>query len=255
MNLLSTLTRIADGALDLVFAPACVACRGAIETGDPVRIICSVCWTRSRPVPRPICPRCGDHRPAGSPEACPLCSTLIPGIRCVRSAYVMAPPVSRMVHALKYDGWRVAAPAMARRMVSVGFPRDVQDEAEIVVPVPISASRLRERGYNQAELLARAYAGYSGRRLVTDVVERTRATASQTALHPDERRANVSGAFSVPERHRPGLHRSHLLLVDDVWTTGATATACAEALLAAGARAVSVLTFARAPAGSGSASL
>ncbi|MBW3630663.1 MAG: ComF family protein, partial [Gemmatimonadetes bacterium] len=109
-----------------------------------------------------------------------------------------------------------------------------------------SGVRLRARGYNQAELLSSLVAELNGWVDGTKMLERTRATDSQTALHPTERRANVAGAFRVCVGRERELRREHVLLVDDVWTTGATALACAAALTSAGARAVSVLTFARA---------
>jgi ComF family protein len=180
---------------------------------------------------------------------CMVCDGLPPGVRAVRSAYLMLDPVSRMVHALKYRGWEAAGSPMGLRMAGVPLPADVEDEARLVVPVPVSKSRLRQRGYNQAELLAAAFAQATGRTCEARVLARIRATESQTALHPDERRANVAHAFTVPTGAGRELHREHVLLVDDVWTTGATAIACAETLLAAGARAVSVLTFARALSG------
>ncbi len=130
-------------------------------------------------------------------------------------------------------------------MAGVPFPRDVEEEARLVVPVPTSRVRVRERGFDQAALLARAFAAGTGRTADAGLLLRTRDTASQTALHPAERRANVAHAFAVPPGRNSDLRGEHLLLVDDVWTTGATAVACAQALLEAGARVVSVATFAR----------
>lgn len=241
--------RLRDGLLDLVFAPACVACGGAIPTARAERVICGLCWARAPTLPEPRCPRCGEPllTPTPDPTACAVCATLLPGMRAVRSAYLMAGTASKMVHALKYRGWEVAGAPMGARMASVALPRDVQEEARVVVPVPISGKRMRQRGYNQAERLALGYAAATSRTPDPDLLVRTRSTETQTALHPDERRANVAHAFAVRPGREPDLHREHVLLVDDVWTTGATATACAEALLEAGARAVSVLTFARAP--------
>jgi predicted amidophosphoribosyltransferase len=112
--------------------------------------------------------------------------------------------------------------------------------------VPAAPVRLRQRGYNQAALLGAEYAREKGWFCATGVLDRPRSTGSQTTLHPGERRANVAGAFRVHAPAAAELAAQHLLLVDDVWTTGATALACAGALLDAGARAVSVLTFARA---------
>ena len=116
----------------------------------------------------------------------------------------------------------------------------------MVVPVPLSAVRLRQRGYNQAGLLAEVVARCRGWSYRPDLLQRVKATESQTALHPAERLANVAGAFRAPPEGASVLRRQHILIVDDVWTTGATTLACAEGLLEAGARAVSVLTFARA---------
>jgi ComF family protein len=151
----------------------------------------------------------------------------------------------RLVHALEYRGWRAAAGPMAERMAAMPFPRETEEEAGLVIAVPTSATRRRERGYNQAELLAAALAARAGRRHASHLLLRTRATATQTALHPGERRANVARAFAVPAGGAAELRGEHVLLVDDVWTTGATVLSCAQALFEAGARVASVATFAR----------
>ncbi len=135
---------------------------------------------------------------------------------------------------------------MAERLARVSLPADTLAEANFVVPVPLSAARLRERGYNQAALLAAALAERTGRNVAPDVLRRVRATDRQTTLHPEERRANVAGAFTVRPEWRDRVEGEHILLVDDVWTTGATALACCDALVSAGARIATVLTFARA---------
>jgi ComF family protein len=241
------LRNLADGLLDLVFAPICVACGGPIPAGDPVRVICLLCWSRAVPLPAPRCDRCWN--PLLNPDdECRECAVLIPGVRCVRSAFLMETPLREIVHALKYRGWEAVAGPAAERMARVPLPPDVRSEADTVVPVPVSPVRLRERGYNQAALLAEAYARETGRSYAPHLLRRIRATETQTVLHPDERRANVAGAFNVPSGG-PDLHGRHILLIDDVWTTGATALACADTLLNAGARAVSVLTLARAVPG------
>jgi ComF family protein len=131
-------------------------------------------------------------------------------------------------------------------MASVAWPAEVEAETELVVSVPLARVRRRERGYNQAELLGADFASRKGWRFAPELLERTRSAGSQTTLHPSERRANVAGAFRVPESGCEMLAGRHIMVVDDVWTTGATALSCADTLLAAGARAVSVLTFARA---------
>ena len=245
---IATLARdLWTGALDLVFAPVCVACREPIDTADSARIVCRLCWLKCRPLPVTKCPRCWTPLPWDR-EPSPTCDTCRPwpaSVRAIRSAFAMGDVPRRLVHALKYRGWEAAAVPMAARMARMEFPADVEREAGIVVPVPTSTARRRERGYNQAELLARALAARTGRTLDPRLLARTRATATQTALHPGERRANVARAFSVPAGLGAELRGEHVIVVDDVWTTGATALACVDALLEAGARLASVATFAR----------
>lgn len=242
---------LARGLLDLVFAPVCLGCSGAIPTAAGERLVCAACWSRMRAIPLPRCERCWTPKPCAPPgvpvrESCPTCDLLRPGLRCVRSAFVLDGPARELVHALKYGGWSAVATPLGERMARLSFPPEVTEEVRWVVPVPASAVRLRERGYNQAQLLACALARARGWRDGEGILERARSVTSQTTLHPTERRANVAGAFGVSATRRRVLHREHVLLVDDVWTTGATALACADALFSGGARAVSVVTFARA---------
>lgn len=151
-----------------------------------------------------------------------------------------------MIHALKYGGWWSIAAPLGARMAKLEFPQETTEEVRLVAPVPLSAARLRQRGYNQALLLATAVARASNLHLAPDLLRRVRSSGSQTSLHPSERRANVAGMFSVLDSDAETIRGEHVLIVDDVWTTGATAIACGEALVSQGARAFSVLTLARA---------
>jgi ComF family protein len=132
-------------------------------------------------------------------------------------------------------------------MARLNWPRDVTTERVALVPVPLSATRLRERGYNQAESLARALAPHWCVPVWTDALVRTRATQSQVRLTPSERASNVSRAFAVPLHRRAELRGQHLVLVDDVVTTAATLNAAVQALVEGGARIISCVTFGRAP--------
>jgi ComF family protein len=187
-----------------------------------------------------------DNMIAGSTSSCIECRDWLPYLRFARAPYPMSGTSATMVHALKYGGWGDLAEEMGARMAELRFPRAAEAELGALVPVPLSGARLRERGFNQAELLARAVARRRGWPLLEGVLVRERHTRRQARLAPRERLANVSGAFRVPSEWRSSVEDGHLILVDDVLTTAATAQDCVRALCLAGARAVSVLTFARA---------
>jgi ComF family protein len=168
---------------------------------------------------------------------CRLCVNWPAGLGRVRSAVWLDGSARLAAHRLKYDGWSRAAGAMAEAM------RDLEPLSGRVslVPVPLGGRRLRERGYNQSERIAAALGSRLELPVRSDLLRRIRETRTQTALTPEARHANVSGAFQA-ERVR-GLE---LVLVDDVFTTGATLAAAATALTQAGASRVDAVTFARA---------
>jgi ComF family protein len=154
----------------------------------------------------------------------------------------------RIAHALKYEGWWRVADGAAARIARLQWPSDVVEERAFLVPVPLAASRQRQRGYNQSECLARALAPRWKVPVRVDLLVRSRSTETQTRLTPDERVRNVHGAFAVAPAAGPQLRGAHVMLVDDVVTTAATLNACAAVLHEAGARIISYVTFGRAPA-------
>ena len=135
---------------------------------------------------------------------------------------------------------------MTEQMARLNFPRDVAEERDLLVPVPLARSRARERGYNQSEVLARLLGVHWDIR-VLEAVARRRATVTQTRLTPGDRLRNVAGAFDAVVG-REELAGRHVVLVDDVVTTAATLNACAKALHDGGARIISYVTFGRARA-------
>ena len=213
----------------------CVLCRRSVGPADDDALVCGLCRSRWRPLSDPVCGRCGEPLEPGEP--CRLCPAWPLGLVRVRSAVRLDEGARDAVHRLKYEGWWRVTEAMAARMDGL----EPLTAGVFLIPVPLSPGRERVRGYNQSERLAAAVAGRLGLGVRTDVLRRTRATHTQTALTPDERRSNVAGAFAATRAR--GLRA---VLVDDVFTTGATLLAAAEALSAAGAEQVEAVTFGRA---------
>jgi ComF family protein len=246
----SALLNAFGATLDLLLPRVCAACERPVNAGDR-DLVCTLCWSRIPLLPNPVCRRCG-HPTSGRP--CRFCEVLPPFVRAARSVcWVPHEIASAIVHALKYHGWTGAARGMAERIARLGWPPDVIAERAAIVPVPLSPVRERERGFNQAALLADALAARWRIPVWRDVIARTRATGTQTRLTPGERSANVRDAFEVPDESllrgaRMRVRGRHIVLVDDVLTTGATLNACAATLFAAGARTISYATFGRARA-------
>ena len=249
------------GLTDLVLPPAC-ACCDELLSGSGEGLVCGRCLSRIVPLTYPLCIRCGHPRltpnvpvprDIGATVAAPLspcrwCKRLPPWVRSARSVCRMDQGTgSAFVHALKYEGWsRVAAP-MAKRMAQLQFPADVVTERTALVPVPLSKTRLRERGYNQAELLATELGLHWKLPVLSNVVGRIRNTVSQVRLTPSDRAANVAQAFRAASSAAGRLVGAHVVLVDDVVTTAATLNATALTLMDRGVRIVSYVTFGRAP--------
>ena len=237
-----------DALLEFVLPPVCALCRRGRDARE-TDLVCGACWSKAGELPRPRCDRCGHpFDPRRTPVACAWCALLPPYVRAARSCYaVPGGSAGAIVHALKYQGWSAVAAGMARRMAALRFPLDVVQERAALIPVPLSASRLRERGYNQSAELARHMSAVWGIPVREDILVRGRATATQTRLTPGERKRNVSGAFHAAV-DRNSLRGLHLILVDDVVTTAATLNECAAALHDGGTRIISFVTFGRAPA-------
>lgn len=260
LPLLSQARVLSNGLAEFLLPSACAICR-APHRPDTDGIVCGSCLARLVPLTLPQCHRCGQPRLSANAPL-PLddtgrVSSLPPCRWCVRLPTIVraARSVCRMdvgtgaalVHALKYGGWPAVARPMARRMARLQFPDDVTRERAMLVPMPLAETRLRERGYNQAERLATALAPLWQMPVIHTCLRRVRNTASQVQLTPSARMRNVSRAFAVRAESRSMLRGAHVLLVDDVITTAATLNAAAQALADGGARIISYVTFGRAP--------
>jgi ComF family protein len=210
----------------------CLLCRSAPSDG----LICQLCRYRWPRLPEPLCLRCG--QPLLLTElACRLCADWGPELTRARSAVWHEGGARDAIHQLKYEGWWRVTDSLARSMTGL----EPLTGRLVLVPVPLAAKRLRSRGYNQSEHLARALGRLVARPVRVDALKRVRETPTQTALTPEARLTNVAGAFRAS-----AVQGSRIVLVDDVFTTGATLIAAAAALRQAGAAQVEAVTFARA---------
>jgi ComF family protein len=228
---------VGDVLAHLLWPSRCAACDVLVPGGAA---FCSPC-EGTLLVADPACPRCA--LPTDDGGSCPLCSTRPPAFDRAFAALVYGGALADAIVGLKHAGRRHAARALGAFVVPL-LEAGRAAGADLVLPVPLHPRKLRARGFNQALALVRA----AGRRRLpvsVDALVRTRDTPELGHAGPRERRERVAGAFAVrtPDRVRG----RHVLVVDDVMTTGATLGACAEALRAAGARSVSVAALARAP--------
>ncbi len=227
----------------LIFPSSCLECGGALP-GRPQILFCDNCMNAIKFIRSPICSVCG--RPFAAEEQpehlCHTCLTRPYHFDRARAITFYHGPILEAIHKFKFGKKLLFAQTLARLGIEER-PYDL-DGFDLFVPVPLHVRRLRERGFNQALLLLKEWAGKEKKKIDFTSLIRHRYTEPQTNLKHRERRKNIKGAFTVkrPEKIRD---RS-ILLCDDVFTTGATVNECARVLKEAGAREVSVLTLARA---------
>lgn len=240
---LTALHRWPAAALALVLPPRCPSC-GVIVDGDDR--LCTACWRELRFITRPCCAACGIPfaHDAGEDALCGACLGDRPLFSAARAAVAYDAVARRMLMRLKHGGRTHVARLMGQQIRRLE-PDWLRDHGSLIVPVPLARWRLWARGYNQALLIARSLAAGSQVPVRPDLLHRVRETARSGGLSRKDRARNVKGAFRVPARHRASVKGRTVLLVDDVYTSGATANACAAALLKAGAREVRLLSWAR----------
>ncbi|UGY19111.1 ComF family protein [Bradyrhizobium septentrionale] len=233
--------RTARLALDIALPTLCVSCREPVH-GEGV---CAACWAKLSFIAQPFCPRLGIpfvYDPG--PELLSMEAIANPPSYHRARAAVRYDDVARtLVHALKYQDRTDLAPTMGRWMARAG--KELLQEADMLVPVPLHWRRGWSRRYNQSGALAKVIARQSGVKMVSEALRRVRATEQQIGLSRKDRASNVQGAFGVAAERKAEIQGRRVILVDDVLTSGATVDACARALLRAKASQVDVLVFAR----------
>ena len=223
---------VGEALAEAVFPARCIGCqrRGTC--------LCSACREELPYLPSGVCPRCASLR--GPRGVCRGCRRLSPALSGVRAAFAYDGAARTAVLTLKFKSGRYLAPMMGEFLRAELRRRPLQ--ADMVVPVPLASTRFRERGFNQAQLLACEVAAAVRGTVVADALVRTERVAQQT-LRAADRLVNLAGAISCAAPNE--VEGRRVLLVDDVVTTGATVSACADALADAGARRISAIAFAR----------
>lgn len=236
------LRRMGRSVLDQLYPPGCVACNAPLVDADG---LCAACFSILHPISAPLCPVLGipfdaDMGP-GTMSAEAMADR--PPFSRARAALAYGPVARVLVSRLKYGDRPELARFCARLMAAAGL--EFWDERPVLVPIPLHTSRLQVRRYNQSLLLARGVARLTGLEVDPHLVRRHRRTRAQVGLSGDGRLRNVQGAFSLHNRALERLSGRRVVLIDDVYTTGATVKAVTRVLQRGGVGAVDVLTFAR----------
>ena len=247
------LRRIIGAATDFLIPPKCLLCSASMEIGVP-HAICASCTEAYERFEPPWCPRCGTpfhslttltHSPA---HVCADCLENGHHYDMARAIGAYEGSLRESVHLFKFQGFTKLAREFAPHLAGLAaaeFGVDENAENVLVTHVPIDPARWRTRGFDQAMLLALRTAEHLDRPHM-DLLERAKATRSQTGLSARERRRNMRGVFRVrANKASPEIEAATCILVDDVVTTGSTASACARELKKAGAEAVHLLTICR----------
>ena len=232
---------LASGVGNLVPA-TCLTCdRIVVEQGG----CCPSCWNEMHFIKLPICPVMGTPFPVDLGEGAQSLEAIAepPPFERLRAAVLYGKRARQLVTQLKFSDRTDLAPWMARWMQVSG--NRLLEECDVVVPIPLHRNRLLKRRYNQSAELARNVALASGVNFCPQAMQRRRKTMQQTGLTEKQRQRNVSGAFQVPDSEQILIAGKRVLLIDDVYTTGATAKAAARCLLRAKAKSVDVLVFAK----------
>jgi len=239
---IAPLRRLAEGALNAVLPVRCLGCGAEIDASGA---LCPSCWAEIEFIGPPQCACCGlpFEVDPGEGALCGACVARRPPYARARAVFRYDERSRRLILAFKHGDRLHGARAFGRWMARAGSA--LLEQASLIAPVPLHWTRLFSRRYNQAAVLAQAVGRASSIDVVPDILVRRRRTPSQGGLNAGERHRNVSGAFALNPRFAKHVKERRVLLIDDVFTTGATVGACSRVLLRAGAEAVDVLTLAR----------
>jgi ComF family protein len=241
-NLIEFKQRLIENCLDLLFPAQCPNCQ---ESVDQPGAYCAQCWSQLNFITDPRCVQCGYpfEYETDNDMKCASCLTNPPafdsGISVMRYDDASKSSILAFKHADRTD----LAPAFARWLAAAGS--DIIETHSLFCPVPLHLKRIQKRRYNQSALLAKQVAKLSNGRYAADILQRIKNTPSQGSKNAADRIRNVKNAFQLNPNWQSGIIGKHVILIDDVYTTGATLNACAACLKQAGANKVSILTLSR----------
>lgn len=240
-----SLKDIVHDLCDIIFPPQCLTCTEIIGPRNK-EVFCSACAKEINLITGSLCPVCGVPFPDSPADnhVCGKCLEKRPFFAKARSVAVLESVVMEAIHNFKYGRSISAGRGLTSFMADFSFPDFDFSEYSLIVPVPLHIKKLRERGFNQSLILAGGIAKKYGIPVNFSLLKRRKFTLTQTGLHKTDREKNVRGAFIVADRRK--IKGENIIIIDDVYTTGATINECARVLLRSGARKVSVLTLAHA---------
>ncbi len=214
--------------IDLLIPPLCCLCKRRLTNDET--IICKDCLARIRLISPPYCERCGRPVPDLEITVCNRCIIEKHAFSFIRGVSPYGGVMENLIMLLKYHGKSQLSAILGKLMSLIIKREEVYRKCELIVPVPLHTTRKRERGYNQAELLGEVLSREMNLPMITDALIRTRATLSQTKLSPDARKDNVREAFAINPKRVDDIRGKVILLVDDVFTSGATLSECTNTL-------------------------
>lgn len=242
-GLAKTLKGMAHAGLDFVLPPRCLGCHGRVQN---THSLCGECWGQITFINDPRCAHCGypfSFEQAGQDNVCGACLRTPPPFERGYSLVTYNAGSKPLLLKFKHGDRTELTPLFTQWLLQAR--NQFFEDIDLLIPVPLHARRLLSRQYNQAALLTKELSKKTNIPWSPDFLIRTKATVSQGHLSPKARHQNVKNAFSCPSQFHENLRDKRCLLIDDVWTSGATLKACSKTLLESGARTVFVLTVAR----------
>ncbi|MFZ1036726.1 MAG: ComF family protein [Smithella sp.] len=239
-----TLSQSLSDINEVIFPPHCLGCAEILHP-ESGQIFCPACSDQIKFITGSICPICGTTYP-DSPAEDHLCGDCLENktyFSYARAIFSYESFILNAIHRFKYKRDISIGETLASFMAGFSFPDIDFTDYSLIIPVPLHIKRLRERGFNQSLVLARAVEHKRQIPVNFSVLKRHKFTLTQTGSNRNERKENIKGAFEVSDKKK--IDGKNIILIDDVYTTGATINECAKTLIKAGAQKVAVLTLAR----------